>query len=107
MYITFYYKIFKDNKKIIITKKNFGSMSYSVLFSLGIGLLFPEFFSIGLGKGLCKGMRTKRPTAMRNLTCKRKHLFPCVFTSTPVKQCLSHSALKLPLVKFIPLKNHG
>lgn len=76
-------------------------MSYSILFSLRIRLLSPEFFSSGLRKGLCEGLWTKRFTATRNLTCKREHLFPCIFTSTPVNQCLSHSAVKLSLVKII------
>jgi len=104
VYIAFYCKMFQGIKKIIFTKTNFGSMSYSVLFSLGIGLLSPEFFSIVPGKGLCEGQRT---TATRNLTCKREHLFLCIFTSTPVNRYLLHSAVKLPLVKFISYKNHG
>jgi len=56
VYIAFYYKMFQGSKKIIFTKTNFGSLSYSVHFSLGIRLLSPEFFSIGLGKVLCEGL---------------------------------------------------
>ena len=107
VYIAFYYKMFQGNKKIIFTKTHFGSMLYSVLFSLGIGLLSPEFFSIGLGKGLCEGLQTKRSTATRNLTCKRERQFLCIVYSTPVNRCLLHSAVKLPRAKFISFKNQG
>jgi len=59
VYIAFYYKMFQGIKKIIFTKTNYGSMLYSVLFSLGIGFLSPEFFSIGLAKGLCEGLQLR------------------------------------------------
>jgi hypothetical protein len=78
-------------------------MSYSVFFSLGIRLLSPEFLFIGLGKDLREGLWTKRFTTMRNLTCKREHLFLLgILTGAPVNLCLSHIAVKLPLMKFIP-----
>ena len=57
MYIAFYYKMLQDNNNKIFTKTNYVSMLYSILFSLGIGFLSPEFFSIGLAKGLCEGLQ--------------------------------------------------
>ena len=66
-----------------------------------------EFFSSAPGKGLCEGLLTERFTTTRNLTCEREQMFLTIFTGTLVIQCLSHSAVKLSLVKFILSTNHG
>ena len=82
-------------------------MLYSILFTLRIRLLSPEFFSSAPGKDLCEGLLTERFTTTRNLTCEREQMFLAIFTSTLVIQCLSHSAGKLSFVKFILSQNHG
>ena len=67
----FIIKGFQAVKQNIFCKdRNFCIMLYSVIFR--IRLLPPEFFSDGLGKGLCEGLLTKRFRAMRNLTCERE-----------------------------------
>jgi hypothetical protein len=42
-----------------VKDRNFGSMLYSILFTLRIRLLSPEFFSSAPGKDLCEGLLTE------------------------------------------------
>jgi hypothetical protein len=95
-----------QNKNNFRQDKDVSSILYFIPFNLKIRLLSPELFSSVLGKGLYDGLLTKRFTT-RNFTCQRECRFLSIFTSTPVIQCLSHSAVQLLLMIFISYKNHG
>jgi hypothetical protein len=96
-----------QKKNNFLKDRKFGSVLYFVLCSLKFRLLSLESFSIVPGKGLCEDLLTKRFTTMRNLACEREHIFLGIYTSTLVIQCLSHSAVKLSLMKFIWYKYNG
>lgn len=91
----------KYKTKTIFTKTE---MLYFFPFSLKIRLLSPELFFSVLGKGMCECLLAKRFTTIRNLICIRECRFLSIFTSTPVIQCSSHSAVQLSLMKFISYK---
>lgn len=96
-----------QNKNNFHKDRDVSSKLYFIPFNLKIRPLYSDFFSSVMWKGLCEGLLTKRFTTTRNLACKRERMFLSIFTSTPVIQCLSHSAVKLLLAKFIFYKNHS
>jgi hypothetical protein len=51
--INVYYKTFSGRGRGV-KDRNFGSMLYSILFTL-----YPEFFSSAPGKGMCEGLLTE------------------------------------------------
>ena len=70
-------------------------MLHSVNSSLRIRSPSPEFFSSGQGKGLCEGLLTHEVYNHKEFDLQK------YFYQYPVIQCLSHSAVKLLLIRFI------
>lgn len=91
MYIIVHYKLFWGSISQI---QNFISVLYLMYFSLKFRLLALEFFPTVQGKGFFEGLLTKRFTATKNLTCKRKSQYfyqcPQLFTVSCTAQWTWH-----------------